>query len=69
MKISYTASLAGITIACFILSFTVNIAFLWLCAAAVQHFGMFIQPLQPRHSHFSGFGGLDALVHLHSAAD
>jgi len=42
MKISYTASLAGITIACFILSFTVNIAFLWLCAAAVQHFGMFI---------------------------
>jgi len=42
MKISHTVSLAGITIACFILSFAVNIAFLWLCEAAVRHFGMLI---------------------------
>jgi len=42
MKLKYKTIFVAAAIACFALSFLINISLLWLCTAAVQHLGMTI---------------------------
>jgi len=42
VKTKNIAVILGVAIACFVFSFVVTIAYMWLCLEAVEHLGMIV---------------------------